>query len=147
MSWYDRLLKNSDRTMDFDPTDNFKQDAIKNASFKVKGTAKEGIDITQSNDAVKGASGDYAFKHKTEVVAVCAPHNLKGKLTVNGKETALRLKQHPAGWNANGSHGCWSLDANCAPQSDEWRVKAQLKYGGVELGPITPWTEVSASHH
>jgi hypothetical protein len=146
MSFYDRLLSGSDRRMDYDHTNNLKQDALKNFSFKVKAAPRQGMTLEHGNDIVKvekDGNVSYNTKQKTVVTAGCPAHDMKGKLTASGKDTQIRLKHHVSRGSGEGHHVAWSLDTSCAPQTDTWNVAFNFKHGGHAFGPITPWTEVS----
>lgn len=137
--WFNRILKDSDNLLDQDYTDPHKIDAIKNFTFKTKAAPKDGMSVSHGNDLVKGDDGNFSVKHKTEVTAGCPAHDVKGKLTVNNKETAIRINHHIG----RDPILAWNLRTTCQPQSNTWDLKVGVKHGGVQVGPIFPWTKVS----
>lgn len=95
--------------------------------------------LSHGNDMATDKDGNYGIKHKTEVTAGCPSHDIKGKLTLDGKGHAIRINHHAS----RDPIIAWNLRTTCQPQDSTWDVKVGVKHGGVQVGPVFPWSKVS----
>ena len=67
-----------------------------------------------------------------------------GKLVTSNKEHEIDLEWKPTDLNKDGQTVEIGLEAKCQPIPNTWSADVGLKAGGFDLGPIKPWTTVSA---
>lgn len=143
--YYGDTLDHVDKVMDYDHEDVFKQDPLKDLSFKVKSSAGKKTNMSNACDFVKGKTeGSWEVKHKTELKHECC-EQLHSSMTVSNKEFVLGSTWHPADFNNNGQHTSVEAEAKCNPGKQDWEFKAEAQTGGFELGPVKPWAAVSIS--
>ena len=88
---------------------------------------------------VKDSKGGYACKHKTELKTKLSSE-LEAKLVSSNKEHEVDLEWKPSDLNKDGQKVEFELEAKCQPIPNTWSGEVEVKAGGFDLGPITPWS-------
>ena len=91
---------------------------------------------------VKDGKGGYACKHKTELKTKLNSE-WEAKLVSSNKEHEVDLEWKPTDLNKDGQKVELEFEAKCQPIPNTWSGEVEVKAGGFDLGPITPWTTVS----
>ena len=139
MSYFGDVFDCSDKRMDYDLEDNWKQDDLKSFSFKAKSNPKDGLSVAHGSDLVQ--SGEkWGVKHKTELDWHCKCNNVNVNVTATLKDVEVKLKQTPEGLNKNGQNCSVALESKCNPAAEEADVALHGKFGGLELGPVRSWS-------
>jgi hypothetical protein len=141
--YYCDILDASDKRMDYDHESQFKQDPLKQLSFKTKSAPSKALSLSNATDMVKGKiEGSWDFKHKTELKHVCANNQYEMKITSSNKDFTLEMNAAPTNLNKD-MNTSFHSEAKCTPQKSDWEVKMSAKVGGFKLGPVVPYSEVS----
>jgi hypothetical protein len=138
--YFGDVLDSSDKRMDFDYEDVFKMDALKLLTFKAKSAPSKGVNLSQGTDMVSGKNNGYDFKHKSEI-KVAHENDLETKVTVSNKDFKLEAEWQPADLNKD-MHFSAEVESKIVPAKSEWEAKLEVKAGGMEVGPMRPWTEL-----
>jgi hypothetical protein len=141
MAYFGDILEDNDKRMDYEVEKPEKLDDIKMLTLKLKSAPTKNVNLSNGVDMVrKGDNHD--MKHKTEIKYKCSAEN-STKWTFSNKDFGLEWNFAPEQLNKDGMHGELEVETKCNPVKAEWEAKAEFKTGGFELGPITPWLEVS----
>ena len=141
--YYGDVLDCSDKRMDYDPCDQFKQEPLKTLSFKVKSAPAKALSMANGMDMVRGKNaGEWDFKHKTELKYACASNQYETKVTASNKDFTLAVEARPEKWN-QGLNTKFEVETKCIPQKGDWEAKVEAKVGDFQVGPIVPFTQVS----
>jgi hypothetical protein len=98
--------------------------------------------MQNSMDMVKGKTeGTWDFKHKTELKHTCGEKRFSTKVTASNKDFQVEVQGRPKNLNTD-KEVEFKVEAKVVPQSENWDAKLEAKLGGIEVGPIKPWTEV-----
>jgi hypothetical protein len=141
MSYFGDILEDGDKRMDYEVEKPWKKDDLKMLTFKVKSAPKKGLSLSNGVDMVRNKSGGYDFKHKSEFKR--AVDEREYKFVASNKNFEAELEWSPADFNKDGIQSSVDVEAKCTPAKNDWELKVEGKFGGMELGPVTPWTEVS----
>jgi hypothetical protein len=137
------VLDCSDKRMDYDSCDQFKQDPLKTLSFKVKSAPSKALTMANGMDMVRGkTAGEWDFKHKTELKHACANNQYESKVVASNKDFTFEVEAKPEKWN-QGLDTKFDFETKCTPQKGDWEAKLAAKVGGFQVGPLVPFTEVS----
>jgi hypothetical protein len=139
MSYFGDILEDGDKRMDYEVEKPHKKDDIKMLTFKVKSALKNlslsnGVDMVRKGDS-------YEHKHKTEMKRSNEEREIK--FVASNKDFTVECEWTPKDFNKDGMHSSIDVEAKCIPAKNDWEGKVEAKVGGMEVGPITPWTEVS----
>ena len=140
--YFGDVLEDGDKRMDYEVEKPNHKDAIKLLSLKLKSAPAKNMSLSNGVDMVRGGKeGAFDFKHKTEFKNSCDEQDWKFVVTNKGFEGELEYT--PADFNKDGMHTSIELEGKSTPAKNAWEGKVELKTGGFELGPMTPWVEVS----
>lgn len=143
--FYGDTLDASDKRMDYDPEDYFKQDPLKQLTFKVKSAPGNGLTMSNGADMVRGkAAGTWDFKHKTELAYACGGGRHTTKFTGSNKDFTLNVVTEPENMNAN-HHTQFEVEGKCTPQKAAFEGKAIARIGNFKLGDLSTANEFEFS--
>jgi hypothetical protein len=147
-AYYCDILDGSDKRMDYDAEEQFKQDPLKQLSFKVKSAPNKGLNLSNGTDMVKGKeAGTWDFKSKSELKYSCAENQYQTKLVTSNKDYTMNIEANPRAMNNENVETTFETEFKCTPQKTDWEGKLAAKVGKVKLGPITSYSEVSFTIH
>ena len=146
--YYSDTLDGSDKRMDYDPESYFKQDPLKQLTFKVKSAPGSGLNMSNGCDMVRGKdAGTWDFKHKTELSKTCGQAGRHTtKFTGSNKDFTINQVSEPEDMN-NSHHTQFELEGKCTPQKSEWEGKVIARIGNFKLGDLITHNEVSIPQH
>jgi len=137
------VLDCSDKRMDYDFESMHKQDDLKTMTLKIKSAPTKGLSLSNGADMVRGkGAGAWDFKHKSELKYSCANAQYQTKIVASNKDFTLGVTAEPASLNET-MQTSFEVEAKCIPQKQDWETKVQAKVSGFQVGPISPFTEVS----
>lgn len=137
MFWED-LLADSDTRMNVDFEDKFKSDAIAPLTMKLAWKA-QGFAMKYAqklNEAGKWAP-------KIEWSTGCGEFNFGGKWSAKDAEMTVCMK--PEAMNSGGSHACIEAHGETNFKDETWEASTTLCCGGMEMGPMKPYTHLALS--
>lgn len=141
---YGDLLDTSDKRMDYDCEDQHKQDPIKEMTFKFKSAPNKGLNLANGADMVSGkTAGTWDFKHKSEIKYNCANNQYQTKIVASNKDFLINVEANPSNMNNADVQTTLIAEGKCTPQKEDWEGKLIAKVGGVKMGPVTSFSEVS----
>lgn len=94
----------------------------------------QGLSVAQ--DMVDGK-----FKAKNELSKKWGEH--AGKLTATNKDFTYEHTFNPESLNKDGMKSTLVAEGKLMPAADNWEGKVEYKIGGVDLGGVKSWSEVS----
>lgn len=93
-------------------------------------------------DIVRDGAG-YKVKHKN-VLETKSVDEWELKYTVSNKSHEIKVEYEPTDMNKDGQKVQLEVESKCEPKDNKWSVEAEVKAGGFDMGPIKPFTNVSA---